>query len=113
MTNDITENTIQFYNKIGSKTTIINKELKEIGTGLKIPKLTSHVSRHTISSIMNTDNVNITFIQKMLGHSNLKITERYLNTLTDKEFESGMNDYMDNINPFNKTKKKVVRRDLI
>ena len=113
MTNDIPENTIQYYNKISSKTTIINKELKIIGTGLNIPKLTSHVSRHTISSIMNNDNVNMSFIQKMLGHSSLKITERYLNTLTDKEFETGMNEYMDNINPFNKTKKKIVRRDLI
>lgn len=78
------------YNQISSKTTIYNKQLKELQFLCKIKtKLSSHITRHTYTNLLieNTDN-DIYSISKSLGHQRLSTTEHYINdfntTRTDK-----------------------------
>ena len=55
-----------------------NRSLKELAklAGIK-KKITSHVARHTFASIL-APRVEVTVLKKLLGHSNLKMTEIYV-----------------------------------
>ena len=69
------------YNQIQSKEVIYNKRLKKIQEmfGISV-KLSSHISRHTYASLLfKMDPRRIYEISKGLGHTNIRITEAYLN----------------------------------
>jgi len=60
----------------------MNAFLKEIQILCGIEKdLTSHVVRHTFATYCLNKDVNILAISRTLGHSSVKITERYAKTL--------------------------------
>jgi site-specific recombinase XerD len=59
----------------------MNAYLKEIGDVCGINKiLTTHMARRTFASIMNERGVNITAIQRMLGHTKITTTQHYITT---------------------------------
>ena len=86
-----------FETIVSSKTTIYNKQLKELQFLCKIKtKLTSHITRHTYTNLLieNTDN-DIYSISKSLGHQRLSTTEHYLsdfNTIRTDKVNQEMND---------------------
>lgn len=60
----------------------MNLYLQEIGMiapGVS-KKLTTHLARRTFASILNEKGVNITAIQRMLGHTKITTTQRYITT---------------------------------
>ena len=85
------------FNQISSKTTIYNKQLKELQFLCRIKtSLTSHITRHTYTNLLieNTDN-DIYSISKSLGHQRLSTTEHYLsdfNTIRTDKVNQEMND---------------------
>jgi integrase len=78
--------------QIQSKSVIINRGLKEISkkSDIGIP-LSFHIARHTFSDLMRRSGKSIYDISKILGHSDISITETYLKSLdyevTDKSLE--------------------------
>jgi integrase len=59
----------------------INHKLKKIGDALGIEKLTYYVARHSFASISRRSDVDVYNISKKLGHSTIKTTEIYLDSL--------------------------------
>ena len=70
-------------NKISSSTALINRSLQEIGKHLDLnKKITNHLSRHSITSISKGLGVDIYDLKNMLGHTSVKQTEVYVNSLS-------------------------------
>ena len=69
----------------------LNEYLKEIGELCGISKkLTYHMARHTFATTVTLNNgVPIETVSKMIGHKNIKITQRYAKTL-DKKISEDM-----------------------
>jgi len=67
---------------------VYNRELKEVGMaiGISIP-LHSHLARHTFATYMLRNGVKIENLAKMLGHSNIKQTQRYAKVLAESVHE--------------------------
>lgn len=56
-----------------------NKDLKKVQKIAKIEtKMTFHLSRHSFADIHRTRGTSINDISNLLGHSDIKITQRYL-----------------------------------
>lgn len=68
------------YNHLQSRITVYNRNLKRLEqlTGTNI-RITSHTPRHTYTNLLLSINTDVYSISKSLGHSNLSITENYLN----------------------------------
>jgi len=78
-------NPAQLYKEMEDKRRVYNKKLKEIAKLCNIEEnLTSYVSRHSWATIGKRAGVPIAVISEGLGHSNLEITEVYLDSF-DKE----------------------------
>lgn len=57
----------------------INKYMKRIAKELNIDKsITTYYARHSFATVLKRSGVNIGMISELLGHSNIKITENYL-----------------------------------
>jgi integrase len=68
--------------KVSSSVSLINKSLKVIGKEVNInKKLTNHLSRHSITSISKSLGTDIYDLKDMLGHTNIKQTEVYINSI--------------------------------
>ena len=67
---------------------VYNDELKEIGkaAGIEI-KLHSHLARHTFATFMLRHGVKVENLAKMLGHANIKQTQRYAKVLAESVHE--------------------------
>lgn len=113
MSKDVKENTIEYYNQIGAKTAIVNRDLKEVGTALNIDKLTSHVARHSFSTMLIRNRINVKQIQQSLGHANLNITQLYINSFSEEELEESiLKVYKDTSLKLKKPKPKRIARDI-
>lgn len=83
------------YTQISSNNAMINKDLKKIQkiAGIET-KMTFHLSRHSFADILRTRGTSIYDISHLLGHSDIKITQRYLkgfDTITsDKAVNEGL-----------------------
>jgi site-specific recombinase XerD len=77
---DNTKPSKQQYNHLQSRITVYNRNLKRLEqlTGTNI-RITSHTPRHTYTNLLLSINTDVYSISKSLGHSNLSITENYLN----------------------------------
>lgn len=64
----------------------MNEYLKEIGDLSGIAKnLTTHMARHTFATTVTlSNNVSIESVSKMLGHTNLAMTQKYARILDKK-----------------------------
>jgi integrase/recombinase XerD len=80
---------------VSSATAYYNKNLKVLGEKAGInKKLSSHVGRHTMATLALSHGMDITLIQRILGHSDLKETMIYakiINKDLDEEIERTMN----------------------
>ncbi len=65
-----------------------NRELKQVGiaAGITFP-LHSHLARHTFATYMLRNGVKIENLSKMLGHANIKQTQRYAKVLAESVHE--------------------------
>jgi integrase len=78
----------------------INLYLKDIAILCQINKrITYHTARHTFASTVTlANNVSLIVVSKMLGHSNVKMTEHYaklVDTCIGEEMDKLMNTYTD------------------
>jgi len=74
-------------NKISSSIALINKSLKEIAKILNVEKnISTHWARHTITSIAKSLGVDVYDLKNLLGHTSVKTTEKYINTINDSAF---------------------------
>jgi integrase len=75
-------------NKVGSSITLVNKSLRELGAILKIEKkFSTHWSRHSVTSISKGLGVDIYDLKNWLGHTSVKTTESYVNTVNNHSFK--------------------------
>ena len=78
------------FNKIESQIALYNKSLKLIALKSKIKKkVSSHIARHSFADIARKK-VSVYDIQKMLGHTTLKVTESYLKSLDYDAMDKAM-----------------------
>ena len=86
----------KLYRTLESKTTTVNIGLKKIAELLEIRKnLSSHIARHSFSDIARRKQINIYDISKLLKHSSVKTTEKYLNSLDTESEDSAMDTMFD------------------
>lgn len=68
-----------------SNNAVVNRQLQKICSQAGITKsVTFHTSRHTFATRMLSLGIPITTVQQMLGHSSVKMTERYAETTLGK-----------------------------
>ena len=60
-----------------------NQLLKAIGMVIGIPKLHSHMGRHTFATWMLSEGAKIENVSRMLGHTNIVQTQRYAQVLAE------------------------------
>lgn len=81
------DNDCVFVNKLGNRyseqsiRSMINDYAKFAGVGLHI---TPHMFRHTFATALMDENVNIRYIQQLLGHSSITTTQIYTHISTNK-----------------------------
>jgi integrase len=80
--------------QISSKSAMINKGLKEISalSGIGID-LSFHIARHTFSDLMRKAGKSIYDISRILGHSDIGITENYLKSLDYDSTDEAIDDF--------------------
>ena len=76
--------------KVASKTATVNLHLKEIAKEAKIEKkVTTHISRHSYASRALMKGIGIEYVQRLLGHSDLKTTQIYAKVV-NKELDKAV-----------------------
>lgn len=81
------DNDCVFVSKLGNRyseqsiRSMINDYAKSAGAGLHI---TPHMFRHTFATALMDENVNIRYIQQLLGHSSITTTQIYTHISTNK-----------------------------
>ena len=96
------QNLTKLNNKISSSVALINKSLKEISNEVAITKkLTNHLSRHSITSISKSLGADVYDLKDMLGHTNVKQTETYINSINtievSKQNTNKLNSYLEKL----------------
>lgn len=87
---DIKEHGFFFVNRYGkplseqSARRMIHKYSDAIGAGMNI---TPHMFRHSFATYLMEEDINIRYIQKMLGHASITTTQIYTYVSTEKEKE--------------------------
>jgi integrase len=85
------DNERRLISDIESKTTLMNRYLKEISEQLGFEKtIATHSARHSFAQMAKRKKVDIYAIKQALGHSSIKQTETYLNDLDTDEVDRAM-----------------------
>jgi integrase/recombinase XerD len=93
MASDIIEKTHREHLAIKSGTALQNKRLLQIGELAELPiRLTSHVVRHSVVRALNEKRATVPDIQKVVGHSQLRSTQIYLQSIPDAHIDELMSD---------------------
>jgi integrase/recombinase XerD len=72
---------LRIYDRIQNLVGLVNYWMKEILQNLCIDKkATTYVARHTFSTVLKRSGASTEFIQEALGHTDIKTTERYLDS---------------------------------
>jgi integrase len=92
------ENTTEFLKSVSSKTALINKQLKEISKVCEIgTKISFHIARHTFSDLMRSKGVGIYDISKVLGHSDIATTQKYLKSIDHETMDNSLSSFYDKL----------------
>ena len=84
---------LKYYQKIFPK----NLRLKKISLLLDLGiDISTHTARHTVSDLMRKSGIGIYDISKILGHSDIAVTQKYLNTLDRESVDSSYNSFYEN-----------------
>jgi site-specific recombinase XerD len=79
---------------ISSKTTIYNTNLRKISLDCELGvKLSSHIARHSFSDLIRVSGAGLYEISKILGHSDIAITQKYLKSLDQGAVDDAMNKF--------------------
>ena len=73
-----------------------NYTLKTLGTAIGIPRLHSHLARHTFATYMLSRGVKVQNVMRMMGHRRIEQTLKYAKILTkdvQEEYERVANDF--------------------
>ena len=82
---------LQKTNRVNKITSKINKQLKEVGKELNLPiDLTTYVARHSYATVLKRAGVSTSLISESLGHSSEKVTQFYLDSFENKQFNEAM-----------------------
>lgn len=74
--------TFDSSNKVTGRT--LQYHLNKIKKELQIPTLTPHILRHSFASILYNQGIPLDYIQKLLGHENIKTTQIYAKLTTEQ-----------------------------
>jgi len=81
----------QKANRIHKVITKVNKNLKDVGRELNLPiDLTTYVARHSFATVLKRAGVSTSLISESLGHSSEKVTQFYLDSFENKQFNEAM-----------------------
>ena len=82
---------VQKKNRVHKVLAKVNRELKVLASELEIEAdMTTYVARHSFATVLKNSGVNISLISEMLGHSDLKTTQIYLDSFDNKQMESAI-----------------------
>ena len=73
-----------------------NYTLKTLGAAIGIPRLHSHLARHTFATYMLSRGVKVQNVMRMMGHRRIEQTLKYAKILTkdvQEEYERVANDF--------------------
>ena len=88
--------TSQIENRAHKKLGQINPALKDIMQVLKINKhITFYTARHSFATYLKYNNISIDAVSEMLGHTDIKTTQSYLNKLPNKQLDKIVDDVFD------------------
>ena len=86
---------MQKQNRIHKVLGQINGELKVLASELEIEAdMTTYVARHSFASILKNYGVNVSLISEMLGHTDLKTTQIYLDSFENEQIEEAMSNLL-------------------
>ena len=85
------------YSQVSSKNALVNKKLKTVGKKLNVSPFSFHSARHSFSVSAYQETGNVFEISKMLGHSSLDITTKYLQKFDTKKTEETQSAFVTNL----------------
>ena len=69
--------------------------MKVLASELEIETdITTYVARHSFATILKNSGVNISLISEMLGHTDLKTTQIYLDSFDNKQMDAAMSNLL-------------------
>ena len=69
--------------------------MKVLASELEIEAdMTTYVARHSFATILKNSGVNISLISEMLGHTDLKTTQIYLDSFENTQMEAAMSNLL-------------------
>ena len=69
--------------------------MKVLASELEIEaNMTTYVARHSFATILKNSGVNISLISEMLGHTDLKTTQIYLDSFDNKQMDAAMSNLL-------------------
>lgn len=72
--------------------------MKVLASELEIEaNITTYVARHSFATVLKNSGVNISLISEMLGHTDLKTTQIYLDSFDNKQMESAITNLLQTI----------------
>lgn len=82
---------MQKKNRVHKVLAKINRELKVLASELEIEaEMTTYVARHSFATVLKNSGVNISLISEMLGHTDLKTTQIYLDSFENEQIEEAI-----------------------
>jgi integrase len=88
---DIPEDPEEFLKAVDSQNVIVNRNLKVLAGICEIgKKLTFHMARHSFAQHLKKNKADIYTIQESLGHSDIRTTQIYLESLGDEALDKEM-----------------------
>ena len=80
-----TEDAFERVRLVKQLVTKCNRRLKKIAQDLGIPQLTTYTARHSFATVLKRGGAKTSYISESLGHSNLSVTENYLDYFEKEE----------------------------
>jgi integrase len=70
--------------RVGARSALVRKKLYGVFEGMGLPRLGPHAARHSLADHLRKGGVSVYDISRVLGHSSIQVTERYLKSLDEE-----------------------------